>query len=297
MENSQMSINFFELEKLAEKVHLSLENTEKELFHNIFLYSLFNLTRLKKYTKYLAFKGGTCLYKCYGFPRFSEDLDFDILAGKLSKKNIDLLFNKHLTNTLREVFGFSNINFRIKENPSGFNIHTDIRGPAFSQTHRSCHVKFDLSSRKKLIYGIKKSYHDASLFLKYYKLKGNINLNVVDPKEIFAEKIMTILDKNFIFGQRDEARDLFDLYILLLKDYVCKIKDIQKKLPADKTEAFTLKNFSDSIYHSAKPSEWDMMVTQLIIEPKLKELGLSIKDINFNKVSKFVINKIRYLYF
>lgn len=297
MENNQMPINFFELETLAEKVHLSLENTEKELFHNIFLYSLFNFTQLKKYTKYLAFKGGTCLYKCYGFPRFSEDLDFDILAGRLNRRNIGLLFNKHLTNTLREVFGFSNINFRIKENPSGFNIHTDIRGPAFSQTHRNCHVKFDLSSRKKLIYGVKKSYHDASLFLKYYKLKGGINLSVVDPKEIFAEKIITILDKNFIFGQRDEARDLFDLYILLLKGYVCKIKDIRKKLPSDKTEVFTLKNFSDSIYHSTKSNEWDMMVNQLIIEPKLKELGLFIKDVSFNKVSKFVINKISSLYF
>ncbi len=57
---------------------------------------------------------------------------------------------------------------------------------------------------------------------------------MVDPKEIFAEKIVAILDKKFVFGQRDEARDLFDLYILLLKDHHCTLEDVKKKLPANK---------------------------------------------------------------
>lgn len=293
----QMPINFFQLEEIAKESYLSIENTEKEMFHNIFLYLLFNSKKLRKYTKYLAFKGGTCLYKCYNFPRFSEDLDFDILQGKLNKKNIDLLFNKHLLNILKEIFGFANIHFRIKENPTGFNVHTDIKGPAFSQTHKPCHIKFDLSSRKKLIYGIKEIKYNASSILNYYNIKELIFLKTVDSREIFAEKILTILDKKFIFAQRDEARDLFDIYILLIKNYFCKFKDIKEKLPFDKKDVFTLKNFSDSIYYTAKRIEWDMMINQLVIEPKLKELGLSIKDLNFGKVSKEVIDKIEYIYF
>lgn len=293
---SQMPINFFQLEEIAKKVYLSLENSEKELFHDIFLYLLFS-KKLKKYARYLVFKGGTCLYKCYGFPRFSEDLDFDILAGKLSKRNIDLLFNKHLTNMLKEIFGFANIYFRIKENPAGFNVHADIRGPTFSQTHQPCHIKFDLSSRKRLIYDTKEVKHNASLFLNHFNVEGTIFLKVVDPKEIFAEKIIVILDKNFIFGQRDEARDLLDIYFLLLKRYTCKLKDIKEKLPSNKKDVFTLKNFSDSIYNTAKSKEWDIMVNQLVIESKLKELGLTIEDISFEKVSKKVINKIKILYF
>jgi len=292
-----MPINFFELDELSKKVYLSIEHTEKELFHNIFLYSLFNVSRLKKYTRYLVFKGGTCMYKCYGFPRFSEDLDFDILAGKLNKKRLDMLFNRHLTNILRESFGFGNINFRVKENPTGFNVHTDVRGPAFSQTHRDCHLKFDLSSRRKLIYGSKVVMHNASLFLKNYGVRGTIHLRVVDPREIFAEKIVAVLDKNFVFGQRDEARDLFDLYILLLRGHVCRLEDIKKELPADKRGVFTLKNFSDSLYHTAKPVGWGIMVSQLIIESKLKEIGLAIEDINFEKVSEVVLSKLRALYF
>ena len=38
---SKMPINFFQLEELSRKVGLSLEHTELELFHDIFLYSLF----------------------------------------------------------------------------------------------------------------------------------------------------------------------------------------------------------------------------------------------------------------
>jgi len=291
-----MPINFFQLEEIAKKANLSLENTEKELFHNVFLHLLFNSKKLKRYVRYLVFKGGTCLYKCYGFPRFSEDLDFDILAGKLNKKSIDLLYNKYLTNMLREIFGFTNIYFRIKENPTGFNVHTDLRGPTFSQTHKDCHVKFDLSSRKRLIYDIKEVEHNASLSLNYFGVEGKIFLKTVDPKEIFAEKIIAILDKKFVFGQRDEARDLFDLYILLFKNYACELGDIKEKL-ANKKDVFTLKNFSDSVYHTAKSREWDMMVNQLIIEPKLRKLGLSIKDISFEKVSEEVVKKIRALYF
>lgn len=292
-----MPINFFQLEEIAEKIHLSLENAEKELFHDIFLYLLFNSKKLKKFTRYLFFKGGTCLYKCYGLPRFSEDLDFDIFAGKPTKKDIDLLYNKHLTDVLREIFGFSNIYFRIKENPTGFNVHTEIRGPAFSQTHKPSHIKFDLSSRKRLIYDIREIEYDTSLVLSNYNIKGLISLKTVDTKEIFAEKILAILDKKFIFRQRDEARDLFDIYILLLKDYFCKVRDIKEKLPPNKRDIFTLKNISDSIYRTAKSMEWNMVVEQLIIEHKLKVFGLTLEDISFEKVSKEVVHKIKEIYF
>ncbi len=291
-----MPINFFQLQELSKKISLSLENTEKELFHNFLFYLLFSISKMKKYTNFLAFKGGTCLYKCYGLPRFSEDLDFDILQGKLNKKDIDALFNKHLANVLRDTFGFANIYFIIKKSPTGFTIHTNVRGPAYSQIHRDCHIKFDLSSRKRLLYKSKQVNYNASIFLTYYKIQGFISLKTMDPREIFAEKILAILDKNFIFGQRDEARDLFDLYFLLLKNYSCKYEDIQKKLISDKKNIFTLKNFSDSIYNTVKSREWNMMIEQLIIKSKLNDLSLNLDDLEFNKISKFVLDRFRSLY-
>ena len=44
---------------------------------------LFNLTQNKDFFQDYAFKGGTCLTKCYfGYYRFSEDIDFTYLNQK-----------------------------------------------------------------------------------------------------------------------------------------------------------------------------------------------------------------------
>ena len=222
-----MPLNFFQLEEVSRKAYLSLEDTEKELFHNIFLYSLFNDVKIKRYTHRLTFKGGTCLYKCYGFPRFSEDLDFDILGGKLSKKtSIFYLTGIWQTPWKRRLDSAGSI-LRLKNIPPVLMLIPISGDLLFPNTPR---LSFEAGfvSKKKLIYGVKEIKHDASLFLKNYGVNGIISLKTVDPKEIFAEKVVAIMDKKFIFGQRDEARDLFDIYVLLLKGYSCKFEDIKK---------------------------------------------------------------------
>jgi len=52
------------------------EHIEKDYFQDKLLYYIFKLTNN------LVFKGGTALYKLYGMPRFSEDLDFTLLDPK-----------------------------------------------------------------------------------------------------------------------------------------------------------------------------------------------------------------------
>ncbi|MFA5381620.1 MAG: nucleotidyl transferase AbiEii/AbiGii toxin family protein, partial [Candidatus Micrarchaeia archaeon] len=49
------------------------EYIEKDYYLDLILYELSLLS------KNLVFKGGTALYKIYGFPRFSEDLDFSTI--------------------------------------------------------------------------------------------------------------------------------------------------------------------------------------------------------------------------
>lgn len=44
---------------------------EKDYFQEIILFILY-----REFGRELVFKGGTALTKCYGFDRFSEDLDF-----------------------------------------------------------------------------------------------------------------------------------------------------------------------------------------------------------------------------
>jgi len=43
----------------------------------------------------LGFKGGTCAYFFYGLPRFSVDLDFDLLK-KIDEENQENVFEKLL---------------------------------------------------------------------------------------------------------------------------------------------------------------------------------------------------------
>ena len=117
-------------------------------------------------------------------------------------------------------------------------------------------------------------------------------MKIVDPREIFAEKVVTILDKRFVHHQRDEARDLLDLWYLLLKGHSCKTSDIRRKLPDGREHVFTRDNFHDSIYETAKQAEWNMMTSQLVIRPKLTEAGLTLEDIRFEKVGQEVMDGI-----
>jgi predicted nucleotidyltransferase component of viral defense system len=47
--------------------------------HRIHLHQLLIAISQSKYGNILGFKGGTLAYFLYGLPRFSTDLDFDIL--------------------------------------------------------------------------------------------------------------------------------------------------------------------------------------------------------------------------
>lgn len=52
--------------------------------------SLLLIELAKAFSEKIAFKGGTCAYFFYGLPRFSFDLDFDILQS-LKDRDVDLL--------------------------------------------------------------------------------------------------------------------------------------------------------------------------------------------------------------
>ena len=68
MITKEMLLSIGKNKNLANKGHI-----EKSYYQDLFLFNLF------KKTNKLVFKGGTSLYKLYGLPRFSEDLDFSLL--------------------------------------------------------------------------------------------------------------------------------------------------------------------------------------------------------------------------
>ncbi|MCK4579856.1 MAG: nucleotidyl transferase AbiEii/AbiGii toxin family protein, partial [Dehalococcoidia bacterium] len=106
------------------------------------------------FSKSWAFKGGTCLRKCYlETYRFSEDLDFSVLSGGPIKPN-------EVTPLLQEIFGRiyeqSGVDFRVRDpvlrmRPDGKSVEgrAYYRGPR--NTPEVASIKLDLTEAEQVI--------------------------------------------------------------------------------------------------------------------------------------------------
>lgn len=133
----------------------------------------------------LGFKGGTAAYLFYKLPRFSVDLDFDLL--KIEEK--DFVFGK--MKKILENYG------RIKE-------FREKRFTLFfllSYAPKSQNIKVEISKRK---------------FPNHYQLENylGISMLVIEKKDIFSHKLVTLLERKEIAN-----RDLFDLWFFMKNNW------------------------------------------------------------------------------
>jgi len=206
-----------ELVELKQKRKISLYYLEKEYLQYVFL------NAISKYGDLITFKGGTCLRLCYGLERASEDLDFSSPLGvsklkevvKKCLKSFDLLGIEHFDLIEKEFEG--NIRFEVK-----------FKGPLFNGNLNSTNnLKIDFNKNKvffKTARVINPVFTDIPLFV----------IVALAEKEILAEKIRAI-------ANRKQARDLYDLWILLGKKVEIDKGLINKKL---KEEKVNLKNIT-----------------------------------------------------
>lgn len=151
-----------------------------------------------------VFKGGTCLKKCYiETYRFSEDLDFTILAGPPLTDVAVLDALARVTDRVREASG---IDFAVRPpvlraRPDGNSMEGRIyyRGPRGVQEPAS--VKLDLSltevvARPPVLRQISHPYPD--------ELPGPATVRCYSFEEVFAEKLRAM-------GERGRRRDLYDI--------------------------------------------------------------------------------------
>jgi predicted nucleotidyltransferase component of viral defense system len=192
-----------ELRDYAKVRGLNRGQAEKDYFQNIILFILF-----QDYGKTLVFKGGTALSKCYGSPRFSEDLDFtcedefnqEVLERGLKRFGIDYSMSK-------------------KEYPVGTKITLRIRGPLYMGNPQSqCNLILDISFRENTI--ISPEIKTVGRLLEEIP---QFNVYVMNEKEIFAEKVRAIMT-------RDKARDVYDLWFLLGNGIKFDVELIRRKL-------------------------------------------------------------------
>ena len=133
---------------------------------------------------FLGFKGGTCAYFFYNLPRFSVDLDFDLLS--INEENINLVQKK--------IVAILNKYGTIKD--SRVKRYTMFTLLSYgSQDHN---IKIEINLRN-IVNNIKKQYE-----LKEYL---GISMLVAKKEYLFAGKLsaLTLRDKTAM-------RDVFDIY-------------------------------------------------------------------------------------
>ena len=143
----------------------------------------------------LGFKGGTALYLFYNLPRFSLDLDFDLL----DKKKEGFVFQK----ILELVKEYGKIKDKRKKRFSLFIL--------ISYEEKAPNIKIEINLRP---------------FGSNYEIKSylGIPMKVMKIEDIFAHKLVAMFER---FGKAN--RDIFDSWFLLKKDFPINKEIIKKR--------------------------------------------------------------------
>ncbi len=218
-------ISIEEIKKISKLKGINnMGNAEKDYLLDIALLSISRNTKDE-----LVFKGGTCLYKFYKLDRFSEDIDFTL------KKHLDI---GNLTKKIIIDFNSFGIEAEIKSkkvvrNSTMITIRT--RGPLYRGTSQSfsC-IRIDINHKSEI--------NTATRTAKYispYQDIPSYTLNIMQAKEILAEKIRAIMT-------RSKARDIYDLWFLMGQGVEFDEKLTEEKLKFYK-EKWDAKEFADKI--------------------------------------------------
>ena len=245
-------ISLKELNEVKEKRKTNIYYEEKEYLQYIFL------NAISKYAENFVFKGGTCLRICFDLKRASEDLDF---STNLKVNKIKETVYKCLKN-----FELLNINYKVyseKEFKGNLRIEIRFEGPLFSGKSSSTNtLKLDFNRRKvksKVAKVIQKLFSDVPLF----------TLVVLDEEEILAEKIRTLINRN-------EPKDLYDVWMLLNKNVKMNKKLLLEKFKEEKSRLSNLKIPSKEDYEISLKNLVDYLPDY---EQVKKEVLERIKDL------------------
>ncbi|MGB2753528.1 MAG: nucleotidyl transferase AbiEii/AbiGii toxin family protein [Phycisphaerae bacterium] len=151
-----------------------------------------------------AFKGGTCLKKCYiETYRFSEDLDFTVLPdGPVRQGELEPIIREVLAKVAEESgVNFSGRPFVLKTHPSGLYTEGRIYYQGPRNAPQVASIRLDLSASEKVVRPtvrrpIAHAYPDD--------LPAPATVRCYSFDELFAEKIRAM-------GERSRPRDLYDI--------------------------------------------------------------------------------------
>jgi len=276
---------------LIEYVSEKLDIYQKELIEKDLLLHEF-LIELDKtdFTKKFAFKGGTCLIKCYlGYYRFSEDLDFSWINQEYFQQKSQGQIRKNLSeeiNRLMEIFYTISNNLELdfkkqKDNRRYLEFGGSNRFITFKFWYKS-HItgleqffKLQINFVELFKYSIKTSKVGSVienipkkeaifLFPDIQPLISELKIKTYDLKEIMLEKSRAILTRKDI-----KVRDFLDLYFILKKLKV-QLEDYERDIIEKIVFMLKYEKYAENI--------------------KTKET--SLKEISIKEIEKLILVKI-----
>ena len=191
-----------ELTKTARQKGFPLDVIEKDYALTWTLKAIYSNEKL---SKYLVFKGGTCLSKMYAENyRLSEDLDFSAYnQGDLTKDELKQEVAKALL--AANQLGAPNLEIiekEIHENPGLIQIQVRYIGPL----NHPGRLKMEVSLKEWVKYA---AHYESSKEKSYADLEA-FRVHCYDLQEILVEKLRAIM-------QRGKTRDYYDLWQLMTR--------------------------------------------------------------------------------
>ena len=160
------------------------------------------------------FKGGTCLRYLFGFDRFSEDLDFNLLTSPNE-------FREQVRRTTKEIALVGTETHFLKEElfEDAFTCEIAFHGPLYEETgHTQNKIRIDAGRRA----GTLKEPEWRLISSEYPETREHFLTLVMSEGEMLVEKVVDLME-------RRKGRDLYDVWFLLVKGVVSDKELFAKK--------------------------------------------------------------------
>lgn len=184
----------------------------------------------------LVFKGGTCLRKCYGQDRFSEDLDFSTTGPCPQGDALESAIRDATRLAAALMRPFAPVQFEVQRYPEkephpegqeAFAVLAQL--PWHKRVENFTRVKVEVSRQESLLWAPQRRRVDHP-----YGETMEVEPLVYAPEEIAAEKLRAILQhsqRQAVRGWiRPRARDFYDLWCFLIQSPSLIIDDKAKFL-------------------------------------------------------------------
>ncbi|MBI2672122.1 nucleotidyl transferase AbiEii/AbiGii toxin family protein [Candidatus Woesearchaeota archaeon] len=275
---------------------------------------LYYLVQDKDFSQNYAFKGGTCLTKCYlGYYRFSEDMDFTYLnqkdfAGKSRSKIRESMSEKinKLGELIEVIAKKLSLDFKMKkENKRYFQFGGSNAFVTFKiwydpkELEKETFVKIQVNHIEKLNYPINEidvkfiipknfekdfsfiAYEDADILLKPIKIKA------YDLKEILIEKVRAILTRRGI-----KVRDFVDVFLIIRKEKL-DLNEFKKEIIEKITDMLKFEKYEQNIKNKETQLNDELILGEeeaLMLIPLDKGFPKFVKE--FNVFLRGIIKKL-----